>query len=57
MARLKYVPVAELARHLAGKQYASISCTGSLRGMKKLFGWNKAREIFKSGNYYYAVWN
>ena len=57
MARLKYIPVKQRAAYLAGKQYASISCTGSLHGMKKLFGWNKAREIFKSGNYYYAVWN
>lgn len=57
MARLKYIPVKQRDAYLAGKQYASISCTGSLHGMKKLFGWNKAKEIFKSCNYYYAVWN
>jgi len=57
MARLKYVPVAQRDAYLQGKQYASISCTGSLHGMKKRYGWDKAKEIFKSGNYYYAVWN
>lgn len=56
MARLKYIPVAQRDTYLNGKRYASISCTGSLHGMKKLFGWDKASEIFKSGQYYYAVW-
>ena len=57
MARLKYIPVSKRGEYLRGKQYASIHCTGSLYGMKKNFGWDKAKEIFKSGSYYYAVWN
>lgn len=53
---MKYVKTKDLPKKLEGKSYASISCTGSVRGMKKLYGWDKAREIFQSGNYIYAIW-
>ena len=56
MARLKYIPVSQRDDYLRGKKYASIHCTGSLYGMKKNFGWDKAKEIFKSGSFYYCVW-
>lgn len=53
---MEYVKVKDLPKRLEGKSYASISCTGSLRGMKKLYGWDKAQEIFRSGDFIYAIW-
>ena len=52
---MEYVKAKDLQNRLEGKSYASISCTGSVRGMKKQFGWDKAKEIFRSGNFIYAV--
>ena len=53
---MEYVKVKDLQKRLEGKQYASISCTGSVRGMKKQYGWDKAQEVFRSGNFIYAIW-
>ena len=53
---MKYISTKEIAVYLNGKSYASISTTGSLKGMKELYGWDKASEIVKSGNYYYCIW-
>lgn len=53
---MEYVKTKDLQKRLEGKKYSSISHTGSVRGMKKLYGWNKAQEIFRSGNYIYAIW-
>lgn len=52
---MEYVKTKDLQKRLEGKGYSSISCTGSVRGMKKQFGWDKAQEIFRSGNFIYAV--
>lgn len=53
---MKYVKTKNLPEKLNGKRYSSISCTGSIRGMKKLYGWDKAQEIFRSGSFIYAIW-
>lgn len=53
---MKYVKAKDLQKRLEGKSYSSISCTGSVRGMKKQFSWDKAQEIFRSGKYIYAIW-
>lgn len=52
----KYISTKNIKSYLYGKTYSSIHRTGSVRGMKKLFGWNKASEIIRSGNYIYAIW-
>lgn len=52
----KYIPVKKIDIYLQGKSYSSISKTGSLTGMKKLYGWDKAQEIIYSGKYIYAIW-
>lgn len=52
----KYIPVKQIDKYLKGKSYSSISKTGSLTGMKKLYGWDKAQEIVYSGKYIYAIW-
>lgn len=53
---MKYVSVKKIDEYLKGKSYASIHKTGSLAGMKLLYGWDKAREIIRSGQYIYAIW-
>lgn len=53
---MKYIKVSDRAIYLKDKEYCSISITGSLKGMKKMYGWNKAKEVFRSGNYYFCVW-
>lgn len=53
---MEYVKVKDLPKRLEGKKYASISRTGSVRGMKKLYGWDKTQEIFRSGDFIYAIW-
>lgn len=53
---MEYVKVKDLKKRLEGKGYSSISCTGSVRGMKKQYGWDKAQEIFRSGKFIYAIW-
>ena len=54
---MKYLSVKHIDSYLENKSYASIYANGSVKGMKKLFGWDKAKEIIKSGNYIYAIWN
>ena len=39
---------------LTGK-YASIHCTGSITGMKKLGYWSKNDRIVRQNNYYYNL--
>lgn len=53
----KYISTKNIKSYLYGKTYSSIHITGSVRGMKKLFGWNKASEIIRSGNYIYAIFS
>lgn len=52
---MKYIRQTDIIAYLNDKNYSSISITGSIKGMKKLYGWNKAKEIIKSGSYYYAI--
>ena len=53
---MEYVKKQKLIYYLQQcERYESIAATGSIRGMKKLYGWNKAYKIFKSGKYYYAL--
>jgi len=54
--RMKYIKTSDIENYLKGKQYSSIHVTGTIYGQKKLYGWDKAREIVKSGNFYYAIW-
>ena len=54
---MKYLSIKHINSYLENKSYASIYANGSVKGMKKLFGWDKAKEIIKSGNYIYAIWN
>jgi len=53
---MKYIKTKYLKQYLNNKPYSSISITGSVYGMKKQFGWDKAKEIIKSGSYYYAIY-
>lgn len=53
---MKYVKTIDLSAKLEGKRYSSISFTSSVSGMKKIYGWDKAHEIFRSGNFIYAIW-
>lgn len=53
----KYISTKEIKSYLNGKSYSSIHKTGSVIGMKKQFGWDKAHEIVYSGNFIYAIWN
>lgn len=53
---MKYIKTSAIKAYIAGRKYSSISVSGSLLGMKKLYGWDKAREIIKSGSYYYCIW-
>lgn len=53
---MKYISTKEISSYLSDKSYTSCSITGSLKGMKKLYGWDKATEIVRSGNYYYCIW-
>lgn len=54
--KTKYMSVKEIDNYLKGKSYTSIHCTGSIRGMKRNNGWDKAQEIIRSGKYIYAIW-
>jgi len=54
---MKYIKRKDIEAYLDGKIYSSISVTGSLKGMRKNYGWNMAKEIIKSGSYYYAFWD
>lgn len=56
MAKTKYIPVKEIDNYLKDKKYSSIHCTDSIRGMKRDYGWDRAQEIVKSGQYIYAIW-
>lgn len=51
----KYISVKKINDYLNGKSYNSIHKTGSVSGMKKLYGWNKAKEIIYSGQFIYAI--
>ena len=53
---MKYIKTKDIQEYVKDKRYATISITGSLIGMKKNYGWNRAKEILKSGKYYYAIW-
>ena len=52
----KYIPVKEIKGYLKGKSYTSIQKAGSVKGMKRDFGWDKAQEIVRSGQFIYAIW-
>lgn len=51
----KYIPVKEIKDYLKDKSYTSIHKTGSVKGMKRDFGWDKAQEIVCSGQFIYAI--
>lgn len=53
---MKYISTKKITDYLKDKSYTSISITGSLKGMKTKYGWDKATEIVRSGNYYYCIW-
>lgn len=54
---MRYIKQNELPSFLVGRKYSSISNTGSIKGMKKLYGWDKAIEIVKTANNYIALWS
>ena len=47
----KYIPVKEIKDYLKDKSYTSIHKKGSVKGMKRDFGWDKAQEIVRSGQF------
>lgn len=49
---MKYIKVKEINSYIGNRKYCSISVIG----MKKLYGWDKASEIVRSGSYYYCIW-
>ena len=51
----KYIPVKEIKDYLKDKSYASIHKTGPVKGMKLYYGWDKAQEIVRSGQFIYAI--
>lgn len=51
----KYISVKNINDYLKDKSYNSIHKTGSVSGMKKLYGWNNAKEIIYSGQFIYAI--
>lgn len=53
---MKYIKVKEINSYIGNRKYCSTSVTGSLIGMKKLYGWDQASEIVRSGSYYYCIW-
>lgn len=53
---MRYISVKEIDNYLEGKTYNSIHKTGSVRGMKRLYGWDKAKEIVYSGEFIYAIY-
>lgn len=53
--KTRYISTKQIEYYLNGKKYASIHRSGSLIGMKKNFGWDKASEIIYSGNYIYCI--
>lgn len=52
----KYIPAKEIKNYLKDKSYTSIHKTGSVIGMKRNYGWDKAQEIIYSGKFIYAIW-
>ena len=52
----KYISVKEIKDYLKDKSYTSIHKTGSVMGMKRNYGWDKAQEIVRSGQFIYAIW-
>jgi len=54
--KTRYMSVKEIDNYLKDKKYSSIHCTGSIRGMKRDYGWDRAQEIIRSGKYIYAIW-
>lgn len=56
MSVRKYISTKIIDNYLEGKTYSSIHKTGSVKGMKKQYGWDKAKEIIYSGEHIYAVW-
>lgn len=44
---MEYVKVKDLPKRLEGKKYASISCTGSVRGMKSYMGGIKPKRFLE----------
>lgn len=53
---MKYIKKENIKSYINNRTYASIDITGSIIGMKKLFNWNTAQEIIRSGSCYYAIW-
>lgn len=53
----KYISIKNIGNYLNGKSYTSIHKTGSVTGMKRYYGWDKAKEIIYSGQYIYAIWD
>lgn len=54
---MKYISTKQIDKFLEGKSYNSIHKTGSVKGMKLNYGWDKAIEIVYSGQYIYAIFN
>lgn len=53
---MKYIKTKEITNYINGRAFSVISITGSIKGMKKLYRWDKATEIVRSGKFYYAIW-
>lgn len=54
---MNYIKKSNLEKHINGRTYSAIHYTGSVRGMKQLYGWDKATEIFRCGQYIYALFD
>lgn len=52
---MRYISIKQIDSYLDGKSYSSIHKSGSVKGMKLLYGWNKAKEIVYSGQFIYAI--
>lgn len=52
----KYISIKNIGNYLNGKSYTSIHKTGSVTGMKRYYGWDKAKEIVYSGQYIYTLY-
>ena len=53
---MKYIKTKDLDKYLNGRTYTTIYSNGSISGMKNMYYWDRAKEIIKSGSYYYAIW-
>lgn len=41
---MKYISTKKISSYLSNKRYTSCSTTGSLKGMKKYYGYNNEKE-------------